>query len=49
MRVWLDPMKMAARQVTASEVLAAIKASNFLAAPGNTENEYFAQSITLKS
>ncbi len=49
MRVWLDPNKLAARGVTASEVLAAIRASNFLSAPGKTENEFFAQSITLKS
>ncbi len=42
MRVWLDPLKLAARNVTASEVLAAIQASNFLAAPGKTENEYVA-------
>jgi len=49
MRVWLDPNKLAARQVTAAEVLAAIKASNFLSAPGKTENEFVAQAITLKS
>ncbi|SOB92750.1 multidrug efflux pump [Rhodobacter sp. JA431] len=49
MRVWLDPLKLAARNVTAAEVLAAIRASNFLAAPGKTENDYVTQSITLKS
>jgi len=49
MRVWIDPMKLAARGVTASEVAAAIRASNFLAAPGKTENEYFAHAITLQS
>jgi multidrug efflux pump len=49
MRVWLDPNKLAARGVTASEVLVAIRASNFLSAPGKTENEFVAQSITLKS
>lgn len=49
MRVWLDPRKMAARNVTASEVLAAIQASNFLAAPGKTENTFVARAITLKS
>ena len=49
MRVWLDPLKLAARNVTASEVLASIRASNFLSAPGKTENEFIAQSITLKS
>ena len=49
MRVWLDPDKLAARQVTASEVLNAIRASNFLSAPGKTKNEYVTQSITLQS
>jgi len=49
MRVWLDPVKLAARGVTASEVLGAIKASNYLAAPGATENDFVTRSITLKS
>ena len=40
MRVWIDPLKLAARGVTAAEVGEAIEASNFLAAPGTTENEY---------
>ncbi|PWL17877.1 multidrug efflux protein [Falsochrobactrum shanghaiense] len=49
MRVWLDPIQLAAREITAGEVLAAIKASNFLSAPGKTKNEYVASSITLES
>lgn len=49
MRVWLDPIQLAARQITASEVLQAINASNFLSAPGKTKNEYVSSSITLKS
>ncbi|WP_406721266.1 efflux RND transporter permease subunit [Thioclava litoralis] len=49
MRVWIDPKKLAARNVTAAEVLAAIQASNFLSAPGATENDFYTQSITLKS
>jgi len=49
MRVWIDPLQLAARGVTVSEVLAAISASNFLSAPGSTENEYYAHSITLES
>ncbi|MGN6551668.1 MAG: efflux RND transporter permease subunit [Pararhizobium sp.] len=49
MRIWLDPTRMAAHDVTASEVLAAINNSNFLAAPGETQNEYVARAITLKS
>ncbi|WP_225026841.1 efflux RND transporter permease subunit [Xinfangfangia pollutisoli] len=49
MRIWLDPLQMAARGVTASEVLTAIRASNFLAAPGETENAYFLYRLTLDS
>ncbi|QYK43308.1 MAG: efflux RND transporter permease subunit [Paracoccaceae bacterium] len=49
MRIWLDPLQMSARGVTASEVLAAIRSSNFLSAPGKTENDYFAYSLTLES
>ncbi|MFT3688155.1 efflux RND transporter permease subunit [Paenirhodobacter sp.] len=49
MRVWIDPDKLAARKVTAAEVLAAINSSNFLSAPGKTKNEYYAAAITLKS
>ena len=49
MRVWIDPLQLAARQVTASDVLTAIRASNFLAAPGKTENEYVAYNITMQT
>ncbi|MDN5787026.1 efflux RND transporter permease subunit [Pseudorhodobacter sp.] len=49
MRVWIDPQRLAARGVTASEVLGAIRASNFLSAPGKTENEYVSYSISLAS
>jgi multidrug efflux pump len=49
MRVWVDPIKLASRGLTASEVLNAISASNFLAAPGKTKNEYVAYSITVQS
>lgn len=49
MRIWLDPLQLSARGVTASEVLAAIRSSNFLSAPGKTENEYFSYSLTLDS
>ena len=49
MRIWLDPLQMAARGVTASDVAAAVRSSNFLSAPGKTENEYFVYSLTLDS
>ncbi len=49
MRVWLDPVAMAARKVTATDVLSAITASNLLAAPGKTNNEYYAFAIDAKT
>lgn len=49
MRVWLDPLQMAARGVTATDIAGAIRSSNFLSAPGKTENEYFIYSLTLDS
>ncbi|MBL8584645.1 MAG: efflux RND transporter permease subunit [Rhizobiaceae bacterium] len=49
MRVWIDPVKLAARGITAAEVLAAINNSNFLSAPGKTENDFVSYSITVQS
>lgn len=49
MRVWINPAQLAARNITASEVLAAINNSNFLSAPGKTKNDFVTQSITLRS
>src|SRR5690606_24584718 len=49
MRVWIDPMQLAARDVTAGEGLQAIRASNFLSAPGKTANEFVAYNIALES
>ena len=49
MRVWIDPLQLAARGVTASEVRQAIAASNFLSAPGTTENEFVAYNINMQT
>lgn len=49
MRVWIDPVRLASRGVTASEVLGAIDAANFLSAPGATENDLVTYSISLES
>lgn len=49
MRVWIDPVLLAARGLTAAEVLSAINSSNFLSAPGKTQNEYVAYSIDMRS
>src|SRR5690606_26961606 len=40
MRVWIDPVRLAARGITASEERAALRSSNLLSAPGRTKNEY---------
>ena len=37
MRIWLDPKRMAAHNVTATDVSAALLANNYLAAPGSTK------------
>lgn len=37
MRIWLDPRRMAAHGVTASEVVRALRANNYLAAAGETK------------
>ncbi|MDX8441027.1 efflux RND transporter permease subunit [Mesorhizobium australafricanum] len=49
MRIWIDPIRLAARGATATDVLTAINNSNFLSAPGNTQNEYVVSSITVHS
>ncbi len=49
MRIWLDPTKLAARGVTATDVVAAVRSSNFLAAPGKTENTFVAYAVETKT
>ncbi|TPJ54614.1 efflux RND transporter permease subunit [Mesorhizobium sp. B2-7-1] len=49
MRIWIDPIRLAARGATAVDVLTAINNSNFLSAPGNTQNEYVVSSISVHS
>ncbi|MDY0074096.1 MAG: efflux RND transporter permease subunit [Thauera sp.] len=46
LRVWLDPVRMAARGLTAAEVSAALAANNFVSAVGSTRNEEAQVSIT---
>jgi multidrug efflux pump len=45
MRVWIDPIRLAARHLTAAEVVTAIQNSNFLSAPGRTRSDLVAYSI----
>jgi multidrug efflux pump len=46
MRVWLDPVKLAARNLTAGDVAAALRANNVQAAPGQLESDRSITSIT---
>jgi multidrug efflux pump len=46
MRIWLDPMRLAARQITADEVSAALLANNFQAAPGQAKGYFTLTNIT---
>ena len=45
MRVWIDPLMLAARGLTAADVSTAIRNSNFLASPGSTKNELIAVAV----
>src|SRR5690606_10985366 len=45
MRLWLDPVRMAALGVTASDVNQAVRQYNFLAAAGETKGEYVVTSV----
>jgi len=40
MRVWLNPMKMAAQHISATQVITAIRSNQYQAAPGQTKGEY---------
>ena len=46
MRLWLDPIKMAAHDVTASDVAAAIRANNYQAAPGQAKGLFTITNVT---
>lgn len=49
MRIWIDPIMMASRGLTAADVAGAISNANFLSAPGKTRGEMVAYSITMNS
>jgi multidrug efflux pump len=46
MRVWLDPAKMAAYGISASDVAAAIRANNYQAAPGQAKGYFTVSNVT---
>ncbi len=45
MRLWLDPSRMAARNITANDVAAAINANNYQSAPGQMKGAYIVTNI----
>lgn len=49
MRIWIDPIRLAGRGLTAAEVLGAVNNANFLAAPGKTKGQFTAYSITMET
>src|SRR5208337_3562998 len=46
MRIWLDPVRMAARGLSAAEVSAAIRANNYQTAPGQQKGYFTIANIT---
>jgi len=46
MRVWLDPLKMAARGVTGADVALAIQSNNFQSAPGQAKGYFTVTNVT---
>jgi multidrug efflux pump len=49
MRIFLDPVKMAAHRVAPSDVFAVLANNNFLTAAGNTKGKYVAINITAQT
>jgi len=45
MRIWLDPVRMASRELTATDIASAVRNANFIASPGKTENEFVAVAV----
>lgn len=49
MRVWLDPVKMAARQLSAQHIQTALQANNCQSAPGQIKGVYIVSNISAKT
>ena len=49
MRLWLDPSRMAARGISASDVAAAIRANNYQSAPGQAKGFFTVTNIDAKT
>lgn len=46
MRLWIDPSKMAARNITATDIAQVIQANNYQAAPGQMKGSYILTNIS---
>src|SRR6185312_16573248 len=49
MRLWLDPARMAARGISASDVAAAIRANNYQSAPGQAKGFFTVTNVNAKT
>ncbi len=49
MRLWLDPYRMAARNITADDVSAAIQANNFQSAPGQAKGAFTVTNVDART
>jgi multidrug efflux pump len=49
MRLWLDPTRMAARNITADDVAAAINANNFQSAPGQAKGYFTVTNVDART
>src|SRR3954452_13679184 len=49
MRLWLDPVRMAAHNVSAADVTAAIRANNYQSAPGQAKGFYTVTNVEAKT
>ncbi|WP_010298551.1 efflux RND transporter permease subunit [Candidatus Odyssella thessalonicensis] len=45
MRIWLDPQKMAAREISAADIAAALEQNNYQSAPGETKGYLVIKSV----
>ncbi|HTF85413.1 MAG TPA: multidrug efflux RND transporter permease subunit [Cellvibrio sp.] len=49
MRIWLDPQRMSALNLSAREVLGALRANNYQAAPGEIKSDWFLYSVDVQT
>ena len=49
MRLWLDPAKLAARGLTASDVASAVRRNNYQAAPGKIKGQFVVSNISVNT